>query len=731
MTMNTSNSSTVLIAPFLLEKDKNNYEDWKVYIKNYLLARNLWDITEYGHIPKGNWRKKNAAALHAILSSCSQDIFREIKDKSAKDAWNHLAKIPEEREPKERSSREEEDKRRSLEMTKKIYNGNLEGVTELIHFGNVQTKFPPITGSLETALHVAIKAEKDKIVEELIEMMSIPELEQKDFNGHTALSLAAFEGKIEWAKLLVQKNQGLLTIADNVGNIPLVRAANCGRKEMTQYLYIETLMYTESSLHDNILQPGKQGDHGFHLMRCCISNNMFDICWHLLKRYPSLAVCRDTQGVSPILLLSSQPHAFYSGTKLSCWQRLIYSFLKVELPTTSTTLTGDVQLYVYDQNHDEGNIRKQVYVLDGFRRLGLKVHEFPGIKNIHDLKLGHHLAKEVLLSMCKHVSTLEMNHQRDDFRVDAALFEATKHGIVEFVTELWKANPSFGFKTNLDDRLAFMVAVQHRRENVFNLIYGVNQAWNAGNTNKKDIDGNNMLHIAGGLAPDFERVGISSNPALRVQRELQWFKAVSNIVPKWCTQAKNNNDQTPKDVFTKSHNELVKEGQKWMTDTAGSFIILSILLVTVTFAVSFTVPGGNNETGLPILLGKKLFKIFIITDAISFFSASTSGLMFLGILTSRKDEEDFYVSLPLMLMIGLITLFVSIATMMASFCAALLIMLQVQLGEVILIIVASIIPTVVFALLQFPLICEIIVSTRSQGIFNRKMKPWLVNLQES
>ncbi|GLT97803.1 hypothetical protein SLE2022_153510 [Rubroshorea leprosula] len=100
--------------------------------------------------------------------------------------------------------------------------------------------------------------------------------------------------------------------------------------------------------------------------------------------------------------------------------------------------------------------------------------------------------------MCKHVSTLELNHQRDDFGVGAALFEATKHRIVEFVTELWKANPSFGFETNLDDRLAFMVAIQHRRENVFNLIYGVKQAWKAGNINKKDVEGNNILHIAGG-----------------------------------------------------------------------------------------------------------------------------------------------------------------------------------------------------------------------------------------
>ncbi|GLT63008.1 hypothetical protein SLA2020_356060 [Shorea laevis] len=107
MAISCSNSSTVIV-PFLLEEDKNNYEDWKVYIKNYLLAQDLWDIVEYGNTQDCNWKKKNAAALHAILSSCSQSIFRQVKDSStnlAKDVWKQLAKMPEEHELKERSSR--------------------------------------------------------------------------------------------------------------------------------------------------------------------------------------------------------------------------------------------------------------------------------------------------------------------------------------------------------------------------------------------------------------------------------------------------------------------------------------------------------------------------------------------------------------------------------------------------------------------------------------------------
>ncbi|GLT68598.1 hypothetical protein SLA2020_408110 [Shorea laevis] len=744
-TLSSSDSSTA-ITPFLLEKDKNNYEDWKVYVKNYLLAQDLWDIVEYGNTQEGNWRKKNAAALHAILSTCSQDIFSQIKDSSAKDAWNHLAKMHEEwQHPDEKAEtgveglgrgeevdqtvHEERPKSKAktetsveglgrgvnsdefVKLVKRLYHGDQKVARHVL---DKHSTFPSITGFDETALHVTIKAEKDEIAKQLIGMMSIQDLEKKDCNGHTALSYAAFQGRTNLAKILVPKNPDLLTIVDNAGNIPLTRACGVGHKEMTDYLYSETPGY--------FLEPGKQGNHGFHLVRCCIANKMFDICLDLLKRYPSLAVGVNTQGESPIFMLSRQPSAFLSGTKLSLWQRLIYHWLEVKLPPTANR---EVRLVVTDQGHDEKNIRKRIF--DGFHGLGLKVQEFFGIKKIYDLKLRHLYALKVLRCMCKHVSALELNHQRDDFGVGAALFEATKQGIVEFVTELWKANPSFGFKTNHDNRLAFMVAVQYRQEKVFNLIYGVNQAWKAENLNKSDSDGNNILHVVGGLAPDFERVGISS-PALQMQRELQWFKEVEKIVPEWCKEAKNDNGETPKDVFTKSHKELVKEGAKWMRDTSSSFIIVSILLVTIMFAVAFTVPGGNNqETGLPVLLGEKLFMVFIITEAISFFTASTSGLMFLGILTSRQAEEDFHVSLPKKLMIGLFTLFVSIATMMASFCAALLIVLEFQRWALILVLSMASIPITLFVWSQFPLLVEIFVSTYALGIFKKKMKRWLIS----
>ena len=162
-----------------------------------------------------------------------------------------------------------------------------------------------------------------------------------------------------------------------------------------------------------------------------------------------------------------------------------------------------------------------------------------------------------------------------------------------------------------------------------------------------------------------------------------------------------------------------------MKEAATSCTVVGALIITIMFTVAFTVPGGNvQETGYPVFKDKESFTVFIVADAISLFSSSTSVLMFLGILTSRYAEEDFLKSLPTKLIIGLSMLFFSIAAMMVTFCAALIIMLDGRLQVIIPIVLLATIPVTFFMWLQFPLLVEIFVSTYGPGIFNRKMKRW-------
>jgi hypothetical protein len=110
---------------------------------------------------------------------------------------------------------------------------------------------------------------------------------------------------------------------------------------------------------------------------------------------------------------------------------------------------------------------------------------------------------------------------------------------------------------------------------------------------------------------------------------------------------------------------------------------------------------------------------------LSLFSATTSVLMFLGILTSRYAEDDFLESLPRKMIIGLSTLFFSIATMMIAFSAALIIMLHGQSWIIIPVICLASVPIALFVLMQFPLLVELFISTYGPGIFDKKMGRWV------
>ena len=196
---------------------------------------------------------------------------------------------------------------------------------------------------------------------------------------------------------------------------------------------------------------------------------------------------------------------------------------------------------------------------------------------------------------------------------------------------------------------------------------------------------------------------------------------MESIAPPYAKEDLNKDGITPQELFTKSHKELMKEGEQWMKGTSTSCTVVGALIVTIMFAAAFTVPGGNNQnTGLPIFLKKKLFMLFIISDSISLFSSSTSVLMFLGILTSRYAEEDFLISLPTKMIIGLSTLFFSIATMVIAFCAALLIMLREDSWIFIPAICLASIPVTLFVWMQFPLLVDLAITTYGPGILDKK-----------
>jgi ankyrin repeat protein len=111
----------------------------------------------------------------------------------------------------------------------------------------------------------------------------------------------------------------------------------------------------------------------------------------------------------------------------------------------------------------------------------------------------------------------------------ALIFEAAKVGNVEFIIILARSYPDLLWQQDKNKMSIFHYAILYRHESVFNLIYEIGAKKDSLASYATLETKNNMLHLAGKLAP-LDRLNIVSGAALQMQRELLWFKVSNNII---------------------------------------------------------------------------------------------------------------------------------------------------------------------------------------------------------
>ncbi|XP_028118595.1 uncharacterized protein LOC114316144 isoform X3 [Camellia sinensis] len=547
-----------------------------------------------------------------------------------------------------------------------------------------------ITDAKQTALHLAISSGRSiEFVEKLVDLMPPEALALRASQGRTALHIAALYGNTKAAVILVEKHPTSLYIRSYDQNqLPLHFAANGGHKD--------TLLYLLSVTEDDPVSKPFAYPSGALLLYQAVDSEFYGssartnppaehyIALDLVGRHPELGTSKLVDDKHALKTMARKASAFPSSIRLNRWQRLIYS------------LSRKLQAMLW-------------------KVLELLV---PHIKHVQKQKLMHFQAIQLVKSLCEKIGS--SNDSEVYELICYVILTATRYGIHEVVEEVVESFPQAIWYVDNDGYNIFGLAVIYRCENVFNLIYQMSG-------HKQDMmfvvdkNWNTMLHLAGRLAP-FDKLNLVPGAALQMQRELQWFKEVENLVTPGYKEYQNEGNEFPSMVFTKEHKKLVEEGEKWMKDTANSCTIAAALIATIAFAAVITVPGGTNGTnGVPVFSKANAFIVFIVSDAISLFTSTMSLLMFLSILTSRYAEGDFLYVLPKRLIIGLVTLFMSITTMILAFSSTLYLVFGNN-KEWILIPVAALacLPITSFMFLQFPLLVDLISSTYGPGIFGKK-----------
>ncbi|KAK4281203.1 hypothetical protein QN277_012725 [Acacia crassicarpa] len=320
---------------------------------------------------------------------------------------------------------------------------------------------------------------------------------------------------------------------------------------------------------------------------------------------------------------------------------------------------------------------------------------------------------EELSSLALELSTSTKDRDAKDGnkrKKETPILIAAKNGVTEIIKEIIRLFPVAIYDENEEKKNIVLLAVEKRQPHVYKLFLE-NNFFKESLFRQVDNEGNSALHLAakrGHHAP--WRV---SGAALQMQWEIKWYEFVKTSMPPHFFAHYNKSYKTPKEIFTETHSDLVQSGGEWLTKTSESCSVVATLVATVAFTSSTAVPGGLEEaTGLPVLREESAFDLFTISSLVALCFSIMATIMFLSILTSRYQEFDFNRDLPRKLILGMSSLFMSIASMLVSFCAGHFFVLKAGFQKAALpIYLLTSFPVTLFALAQFPLYFDLLKTT--------------------
>lgn len=461
----------------------------------------------------------------------------------------------------------------------------------------------------DMALHIAAAAKQTAFVQNLVEHLNTSDLELPNRHGNTAFCIAAVSGVVEIAKVMYEKNKKLPSIRSSIRTTPLEMAIMLGKRKMVEYLYAITPLEDFNA------------KESMDILVALINVDMYDIALEILN---SSRIDISTTNVGRALqALTRKPLQVHGFRGHWMWERLV----------------------------------RTIPYIPHFRRI---------YNTLQMMRQGRQLVKE----LWEHIMILPDSNITKLIRKSQILQDAAKLGNFEFLTLITDSYPDLFWEVSKEYHSIFHVALINRQEKVFDLIYQIGAVKDL-ITLYRDENGNNILHLAGKLAPP-SRLKIVSGAAFQMQRELRWFKEVEKIVPSSFLHMKNDEGLTPRELFSVEHEALRQDGEKWMKDTVSYCLVVATLIASVASAAAITIPGGSNqESGTPILLKDRRFKGFVISNVMAMLSSTTSIMIYLSILTSPYPyvEDDFLLT---KLIVGLLLTFASLVYMLLTFSATFL-----------------------------------------------------------
>ncbi|KAK3165898.1 hypothetical protein QOZ80_1AG0039100 [Eleusine coracana subsp. coracana] len=231
--------------------------------------------------------------------------------------------------------------------------------------------------------------------------------------------------------------------------------------------------------------------------------------------------------------------------------------------------------------------------------------------------------------------------RRNDRKGQTALHMAVKGTNCDVLRALVDADPAIVMLPDKNGNTALHVATRKKRAEIVTVLLLLPDT----HVNALNRDHKTAYDIAEGLPVCEESCEIkdilSQHGALR-SRELnqprdELGKTVKEIKKDVHTQLEQTR-RTNKNVhgIAKELRKLHREG---INNATNSVTVVAVLFATVAFAAIFTVPGGNDDNGLAVVVQNASFKIFFIFNAVALFTSLAVVVVQITVVRGETKSE--------------------------------------------------------------------------------------------
>ncbi|KAL2341037.1 hypothetical protein Fmac_008977 [Flemingia macrophylla] len=599
----------------------------------------------------------------------------------------------------------EDDDVRVIEETEKInkplfklcMKGKWKKVVETYKIHNKKAHTARITRTGDTALHLAVTDGQDDFVEQLVRLVSSVDrnkegLRIQNARKNTILHFAASMGSVEMCECIASADASLLSVRNVDGETPLFLSALHGRKHA--FLTLHYMHLYSNPLPSHYYSNCRRTD-GDTILHAAIAGDYF--VTHPLTQFLKKKDQDGTQGDLEAPKINGVENNS-SGSETSDWSQPLF-------PTNYTSCVDLFKfvflracLYEYDESGSKPGDKDPATGPYGFYE--------KGTVTLRDT------TEEPQPSTTNGKAKKQKNgeNKNEQRMMETPILIAARNGVTEMVEKIMDMFPVAVHDIDAKKKNLVLLAVENRQTYLFDFLLKKKNLKES-ILSAVDSEGNSALHLAAKLG-DY-KPWLIPGEALQMHWEIKWYLFVKESMPHHFLRRYNNENKRPRDIFSETHKDLLKNGGDWLKKTSESCSLVAALIATVAFSTSTTVPGDfKDDTGAPTLEGKPEFKAFAISSLVALCCSVTSLVMFLSILTSRYQERDFGKNLPRKLILGLTSLFMSITSMMVCFCTGHFFVLKDKLKSVAFPVYAvTCLPVTLFALAQFPLYIDLIWAT--------------------